>query len=196
MKTLSSLFFKGIATILPITVTISILWWLGEKAHILVSQVLKYFFGENIRGYHPWMGVVVGIGFVLVVGLLMNAWIISSLVNWAESLIQRIPLVKTLYGSVRDLMGFFAGSEKKPFNQVVMVQIGDSKVRVLGLVTREDFSDLPSGIGAQDTVAVYMPMSYQLGGFTALVPRSAIQPVDMTMEEAMRFAVTAGMSKN
>jgi uncharacterized membrane protein len=83
----------------------------------------------------------------------------------------------------------------KAFNQVVMVQIGDSRARVLGLVTREDFSDLPPGIGAKDSVAVYVPMSYQLGGFTTIVPRSAIQPVNMTMEEAMRFAVTAGLSK-
>lgn len=191
MKTLSKIFFKGLAALLPITVTIYIIYWLGATA----EDLFRRFLPANVT-WPPGMGVVVGIGVVFGIGLLMNAWIIQMLFDWAESLLNRIPLVKTLYGSVRDLMGFFSGSEKKPFNQVVMVQIGDSKVRILGLVTREDFSDLPPGIGSKDTVAVYMPMSYQLGGFTALVPRAAIQPVDMTMEEAMRFAVTAGMSKN
>jgi uncharacterized membrane protein len=91
-------------------------------------------------------------------------------------------------------MGFFGGSDKGKFNKVVMVSLGGTGARILGLVTREDFGSLPAGIGGDDRVAVYLPMSYQVGGFTAIVPRSAIEQVEMSMEEAMRFAVTAGMS--
>jgi uncharacterized membrane protein len=115
--------------------------------------------------------------------------------RWGEQLVERIPLVKALYGSVRDLMGFFSNSDEETTRQAVMVTVGNTPLRLIGFITREDFSDLPVGIGGDDDVAVYLPMSYQIGGFTTMVPRSAVRLVDMSIEQAMRFAVTAGMSK-
>jgi uncharacterized membrane protein len=107
----------------------------------------------------------------------------------------RIPLVKTLYGSVKDFIGFFAQTREQQFNQVVTVDldIGGTPMRFLGFITRSDFADLPAGIGAEGEVAVYLPLSYQIGGFTAIVPRSAVRPVNLSMHRAMGFAVTGGM---
>ena len=65
-------------------------------------------------------------------------------------------------------------------------------MRLLGFVTRADFSHAP-GIARADEVAVYLPMSYQVGGYTVLVPRSACTPVDMSREEALKFILTAGL---
>jgi uncharacterized membrane protein len=92
-------------------------------------------------------------------------------------------------------MGFFSSSDKKPMRRAVMVTVGNTSLRLIGFITREDFGDLPAGIGGDGNVAVYLPMSYQIGGFTTMVPRSAVQPIDMSIEQAMRFAVTAGMSE-
>ena len=64
----------------------------------------------------------------------------------------------------------------------------------VGLVTRSDFSDLPPGIGEEGEIAVYLPMSYQIGGFTVIVPRSAVRKVDISTHRAMGFIVTGGMS--
>ena len=75
-----------------------------------------------------------------------------------------------------------------------MVTVLDENVRLMGLVTRETFDDLPDGIGDEQTVAVYLPMSYQLGGFTVMVPRSKIRPVEMKVDEALQFLLTAGVS--
>ena len=66
-----------------------------------------------------------------------------------------------------------------------MVTIGDDQTSLMGLMTRDDFSDLPEGIGDDETVAVYLPMSYQLGGFTVMVPKSKVRPVDMKVDQAM-----------
>jgi uncharacterized membrane protein len=102
--------------------------------------------------------------------------------------------VNTLYGSLRDLTGYFSGKNTEAMSKVVMVDLlGDGRQRLLGFVTRERFDDLPPGIGEPGMVAVYMPMSYQLGGFTTIVPRSAVTPVAMSIEQAMRFALTAGV---
>ena len=108
-------------------------------------------------------------------------------------MLERIPLVKTIYGGIRDLMGFFQGRSKEsgPGNVVV---VNVSGMKLLGFVTREDFRSLPSGIGEEGDVGVYLPMSYQIGGFTIFVPRSTLTAVDMSVEDAMRFTMTAGMA--
>ncbi len=109
-------------------------------------------------------------------------------------MLQRIPGIKSLYGSIRDMVGFFDASKQKEFDKTVMVALGDENVRLMGLVTREDFRDLPEGIGDEQTVAVYLPMSYQLGGFTVMVPKAKIKPVDMKVDQAMQFVLTAAVS--
>ena len=72
--------------------------------------------------------------------------------------------------------------------------LGSTPKRLIGFITRDEFGELPPGIRDDDTLAVYFPMSYQIGGFTMMVPRLAVQPIDMSIEQAMRFVVTAGMS--
>jgi uncharacterized membrane protein len=69
-------------------------------------------------------------------------------------------------------------------------------MRFVGILTREDHSDLPEGFAQEDEVTVYIPLSYQIGGITATISRSKIKPLDMTVEQGMRFVVTAGMLGN
>ena len=75
-----------------------------------------------------------------------------------------------------------------------MVSVDGDNLRLMGLVTREDFTDLPKGISDEQSVAVYLPMSYQLGGFTVIVSRDKIRSVDMKVDQAMQFVLTAGVS--
>ena len=192
MKLVIRMFLTGLAAVLPITVTIYVFYWLGSTAELVLGRGLKMLIPDRL--YWPGMGVVAGLALVFTIGVLMNAWLFRTFLGWGERLLERIPLVKTLYGAVRDLMGFFSGSDKKTMSKAVMVAVGNTGLRFIGFITREDFGDLPTGIGGDDTVAVYLPMSYQMGGFTTMVPRSAVQPIDMSIEQAMRFAVTAGMA--
>ena len=91
-------------------------------------------------------------------------------------------------------MGFFHRDKTQAPNQVVVVELNGLKL--LGLVTRQSLADLPPEISEGDRIAVYFPMSYQLGGFTTFVPRTAVRPVAMPMEDAMRFILTAGVNKH
>jgi uncharacterized membrane protein len=94
---------------------------------------------------------------------------------------------------LRDFTNLMSQPRKQGLQQVVLVRLGGD-LRVMGFVTRSDLTGLPPGMSEPGNIAVYMPMSYQIGGYTALVPRSSVQPVDMTLEEAMRFTLTAGVS--
>jgi len=188
MRKMTKAFLTGLAAILPIAITIYILYWLGTSAESALGGLLPSKF------YRPGMGLVVGVIAIFLIGLSLQAWVVRRLFAYGEKLLNRIPVVKTVYGAARDLIGFFSESKDKGLNQVVMVTLGDSNLRLIGFVTREDFSAYPRDMAKADTIAVYLPMSYQVGGFTALLPRSAVQPIEMSFQAAMRFALTAGMS--
>jgi len=193
MKTLRKVFLGGLAAVLPLAVTVYILYWIGTTAESLFAHLFKALWSE--RHYSPGLGLVLGVLLIFAVGVLVHLWFIRRLLRWGEGLLERIPLVKTLYGSVRDMLSYFGGSKnKEAVQQVVMVSVGGSDARLLGMVTRTSFGDLPEGVGTDDDVAVFLPMSYQMGGFTVIVPRAQVKPIDMSFQEAMRLALTACMA--
>ena len=74
--------------------------------------------------------------------------------------------------------------------KVVMVDFEKLGLKSLGLVTREEFSDLPEGTIDEGEIAVYIPMAYMIGGFTVMVPRSSVKSVDIPVEKAIKLAIT------
>jgi len=192
-KFIGKTFGRGLIVVLPAVLTLYLLWWLGAAIEGVFQNVLKPL---PFVPYVPGMGLVLAIALVFIIGLLMKASLFRKLFQWFESQLEKVPLIKSFYGSFRDLMDFFSGEKAQEMNKVVMVDLdGSGRQRLIGFVTRETFSDLPEGIGDDDHVAVYMPMSYQLGGFTTVVPRSAVTTVNMNLDEAMKFAITAGVKK-
>ncbi len=191
MRVIGKLFFRGLMAILPIALTVYLIYWLATSAEAALGPVIRSVIGD---AYIPGLGVLFGILITLGIGLLLQLWLFRKVFALGEALLQKIPGIKSLYGSIRDLVGFFDSSKQKDFDKTVMVAIGDENTRLMGLVTRESFSDLPEGIGDEQTVAVYLPMSYQLGGFTVMVPKDKIHPVDMKVDQAMQFVLTAGVT--
>ena len=193
MKTLRRVFLGGLVAVLPLAATAYIVYWIGSTAEVFFGWLFKAIFPD--RYYVAGLGVVLGVVLIFAVGVLIHLWLVRRLMAWGNGVLNRIPLVKTVYGSVRDLLSHFGGSHEQAGNQVGMVSLGEDGTRVLGVVTRTQFDDLPDGIGGGDDVAVYVPMSYQVGGFMVVVPRSRVMPIDVPFEEAMRLALTACMSK-
>ena len=188
MKRITKIFVQGFMAILPIILTLYIIFWAATTIESFIGKVISE------KWYVPGMGIIAGFLLILGVGILLQVWLFRKLFELGERLLEHVPLIKSLYGSIRDLMSFFDTTKKKEFDKVVMVTLADSNIRLLGLVTREDFTNTAAGIDNGDTVGVYLPMSYQIGGFTIFVSRQNIQPVDMSIEEAMRFVLTAGVS--
>jgi uncharacterized membrane protein len=174
-----------------LTVTVVVVWWLGSTTERTLGAGIRWMLLEEwyVRG----MGVATGVAVIFLAGVLVNIYGVPKLIQASEKLIGRVPLVKTVYGAVRDLLGFFSqpGGERA-VSKVVIVTFGASDVRAVGLLTRERFDDLPQGLGGEGYVVVFFPYSYQVGGFTMIVPRQSVQPLDMCLEDAMRFIVTAG----
>ena len=128
------------------------------------------------------------------VGILMRAWVIRALFHKVEEALLRIPLINSIYSALRDLFSLLTSKDKDDDLQLVSLTLPGTSLRLMGFVTRSDFSALPEGFAGDDEVAVYLPMSYQVGGYTVFVPRADLVPVDMPREAAMRFILTAGVN--
>ncbi len=192
MKNLSRTFLTGLATVLPVAATIYLVVWLVATSEAFLGATLRFLLPDAL--YAPGLGVAVGIVLLFLVGLLMRTWVARKLFSWGETFLYRVPLVKTIYGALRDFFEFFSQEKPKESQEVVVVRVGDTDMKLIGFVTRSDLTGYPAGIGEAGTVAVYMPMSYQIGGYTVLVPREAVRPVGLSFQEGMRFVLTAGVS--
>ena len=194
MKRVGTILFQGLVALLPAILTLYILFWLVSSAETVLGGMLKLLLPSG--WYIPGMGLLAGIVVTFLFGLALNAFLVRRLLDLGERLADHIPLVKTLYGSLKDFIGFFAKQRDSQFNQVVTMDLefGGKPMRMIGFVTRSDFSSLPAGIGEEGEIAVYLPLSYQIGGYTVIVPRSSVKPVNMSTHRAMGFVVTGGMT--
>jgi uncharacterized membrane protein len=192
MKHLTRTFFTGLAVTLPVAATLYLLYWAILAIERTLDGLLRFVLPQAI--YFPGLGLALGVVLVFLVGLLMRTWAAQKIFSWTEKLMYRVPVVKTVYGALRDFTEFLSRPQRQGAQQVVLVRLGGTDLRVMGFVTRDDLAGLPPVMGEPGLILVYMPMSYQVGGYTALVPRASVQPLDMSFEEAMRFTLTAGLS--
>jgi len=193
MNALGKLFLKGLAVVIPIALTLAILWWMATGAERLMGAVLKFTLPSG--WYVPGMGLVSGLALITLIGLLSHVLIFQKLFNLGDAIFHRLPLVKTIYTAIKDFIGYLNPDKESEMNKVVMVQLPGQSFQLIGFVTREQFDDLPFTPTAEDPVAVYMPMSYQIGGYTLFLPRSCLTPLDMPFEDAMRLVVTGAVTK-
>ncbi len=188
MKQIGSILLKGLVTILPIGLTVYFVYWLGITTESLLSKPIKFVVGDN---YWPGMGLVTGFVTLFLVGLAVNAFVVRRVLGLGEDLLLRVPVVKTVYSAIRDMTRLVNTDKKKgDLDRVVTLDYGPGKL--IGFVTQEHANTLGIG-GGDDLVAVYLPMSYQIGGYTLYVSRSKVHETDLSVEQAMRIVLTGGV---
>jgi uncharacterized membrane protein len=193
MRKATSIFLTGLLAILPILVTISLVMWLIGAAESVFGGVLSVLLPGDV--YRRGMGLIVAIGLIFFFGLAMQGIVTRQVLIWIDNNLNRIPLIKTIYGAVRDLTDLVSNKGGQKLGRVVMLQWPNQPIRLVGFVTVEDLGRFDIAAD-EDCVAVYMPMSYQIGGYTVFVPRQYLTPLDMSLEDAMRFVITAGVSRS
>ena len=193
MNALGKLFLKGLAVVIPIALTLAILWWMATSAEHLMGMVLKFTLPNG--WYVPGMGLLSGLALIALIGLLSHVLIFQKLFKLGDAIFHRLPLVKTIYTAIKDFTGYLNPNKDSELNKVVMVQLPGQSFQLIGFVTREQFDDLPFTPTAEDPVAVYMPMSYQIGGYTLFLPRSSLTPLDIPFEQAMRLVLTGSVTR-
>ena len=188
---LSQYFFRGLVAFLPLAITVYLLvmfvTWIERSAMALLRPITGDF-------YLPGLGIALGVGLILALGLLVSLPATKRLLSFVELPFTNLPVVKSIYSSLKNFADYFAPHDQDT-QQVVLLQLPDCDLGMIGLVTRQNLMGLPKGMAERDDhVAVYLPMGYMIGGYTVFVPRSWTTPIDMSVEEAMRLALIAFMS--
>ena len=192
-KLLLTPLLKGALIVVPIAATFWLLWssfkWLnnlGLKALATVHLDLLIF---------PGSGLIIMLALLFAIGLLARIGFVNWIYGRVENTMMRFPLVKTLYGAIKDLASMFDGNKDKAQQTVLVDMQSQGLGTVIGFITNENLPKELSQTFIEPHVAVYFPMSYNVGGYTAFMPKSKVKSVDWSFEEAMRFALTAGVSQ-
>jgi uncharacterized membrane protein len=189
IKSISTILITGLITVLPIVLTIYLLYWMAVTSEEVMGAALRFVLPKVV--YFPGLGTIAGLIVIFLVGLLMKALLVRQVFSIGESILYRLPIIKSVYRAIRDFFDFFS-PKKESFGRVVIVRLGN--MEAIGFVTQEDRQKLPEAFRDRDSELVYLPMSYMIGGYTLLVPRADLLPCKMSMDEAMRFVLTAGIT--
>ena len=189
MRKIWNTMLKGLVALLPIGLTVYLVYWLAVAAETLFSRVLKLVIPDS--AYWPGLGLIAGLVVLYLAGLAVNAYVVRRALRLSDDLFARIPVVKTFYVAIRDFMTFFPSSGKaSDLKRVVLIPFGPGKA--IGFVTAESSAALGVAEG-DDLVAVYLPMSYMIGGYTVFLPREVIEPTPLSVEAGMRLALMGGV---
>ncbi|WP_162300076.1 DUF502 domain-containing protein [Kineobactrum sediminis] len=195
MKRLASLALRGLVAVLPVALTIYLVYWLLAAMESVAGTVLRTLLPEE--WYFAGMGLVSAVLLLIATGILVDAYVIRHLLRLGDVFLSRIPLVKSVHGAIQDVLRAFSITKESGADSVVLVEVQDN-MRLIGFVTARDTAKklIPNTDSGEDIIGVYLPMSYQLGGYTVYLPASKVQPLKISVEEAMRIAVTGGIQSN
>lgn len=176
MKLLGKYFIRGILILLPVVVTLYIVFSVLK----VLNQMGSFLLPLKI----PGVGVLLSIGIILVVGYLGSFYLGEKLLDKVEGLLKKAPGIGKLYSAIKDTIYSLIG-DKKSFNKVVMLERGG--IKTLAFLTKEKCF-------LEGHVVLYIPMAFQVSGYTVVVPREEVTEIDMEAEEALRFMLSAGIA--
>ena len=178
LKKLLNFFFQGLLLIAPIAITIYIVYEIFEY----VDGLIKF----NI----PGIGLAIVLVSITLIGYFTSTFIGNIIFSFAERMVDKVPLLKTIIHSIKDMMSAFVGKKKK-FNEPVRVTIyKETGIERIGFLTRKDLGFL--GI-ANTKVAVYFPDSFGFTGRVFIVDSKYVEPLPISPAEAMKFIISGGV---
>ena len=191
MRRLWNTFLKGLAAVLPLALTVYVVFWLAKTAESVLGGPLRAWLPED--RYWPGLGLLVAFILILIMGVLVDAYVVRRLFRYGESILARIPIVKTIFGAFKDFSRFLpAGGKARDLKRVVLWRFGTAQV--IGFVTEEQVNPKLFGASDEELVAVYFPMSYQIGGYTLYLPKDELRETELSVEEAMRLVLIGGVT--
>jgi uncharacterized membrane protein len=180
MKKFINYFLQGLLYIVPITVTLYVVYW----TFIKIDGILPFQF--------PGLGLIAIIALITFIGFAGSVIITSPINAFFQRLLKKAPLLQTIYSSMKDLMRTFVG-KKKGFDQAVLIKLYEnSTIERLGFITNEDLSSLGIKNGK---ILVYLPHSYAFSGQLFVVEKSYITPIDKPSSEIMKLIVSGGVTE-
>jgi uncharacterized membrane protein len=187
MSWLRRSFLTGLVVTVPLLITVVTLWWLFRFVDGVARPLAIYVLGYEV----PGLGVLITTAFILFAGALATNVIGRRILQRTESWLLNVPLFKTVYAPVKQLVAAFSPDSEAGFKKVVIVD-DQKRGMVMGFLTREFMLD--RGQGPEPMIAVYVPTNHLYLGDVFVYPRSQAFYPDVTVEQGIRIFLTGGMA--
>ena len=179
MARLVNYFLRGLVVVVPLALTVYVC--------VLIFTTIDSWLGLPIRG----VGFLLAIVLITVVGALASSLVTRSVLGVVDRIFERLPFVRLLYSSAKDMLNAFVG-EKRRFDKPVLVSLSaDGAVRALAFLTSRSLV----GLGLANDVTVYMPQSYGFAGHIVVVPADRVQRIDADAAAVMAFIISGGVTQ-
>lgn len=189
MKNIINYFFRGLLFVFPLVATLYIIIAAAQWSNNVLNELLFESVGIDI----PGLGIVTVFLVVSLIGFLFSRAFVRPIVSYFDRFMAKVPLVKIIYTSLRELTEAFVG-DKKRFNKPVIADFSNTagnSMKRIGFITQTDLSNL----GLDEMVAVYCPHSYNFSGNLYLLPRENVAPVNLSSTDVMKYVISAGVTK-
>ncbi|WP_417439701.1 DUF502 domain-containing protein [Idiomarina abyssalis] len=195
MKRTLQYLFKGLAILLPIVVTFALLQWLLVTIETWLKPIWTTLLGES--SYFPGLAFISFLAIALLIGFSSRWNFIDSLWQLPGKLMNRLPLLRSLYGTINDVFEMMSGKNFAE-ESVVLVTLPGSNLRLIGIVTKKSGikGDRLSELMKEDQVAMFLPMSYNVGGYMVIVPGDCVESLTMKPADALQLTISGGLGKN
>lgn len=187
MQWLRRSFITGFFVTVPLIISVAALVWIFGVIDGIARPLSTQLFGRNV----PGLGVLITLGVVLATGVLANNVIGKRALQQIEAWLLLVPVFKTIYGPVRQLVAAFSPDNEAGFKKVVLVD-DPRRGMVLGFLTREFTFD--RGRGTEALVAVFVPTNHLYLGDVLVYPRDQVLFPKLSVEEGVRVFLTGGMA--
>jgi uncharacterized membrane protein len=189
-KALLNYFVKGLLIVVPLGVAIFLIYWAVSRIDNALNLSTAIWVDSKGRPiYIPGLGILNVLLIILIAGVLVTNVVTEPIKGWFNRWLDRLPLFKFLYSSVKDLTEAFVGEEKK-FNEPVLVEVNEFGMKKIGFLVKKDLAML----GLPGEVAVYFPNSYAFSGQVVIISSSKVHPLNKNAAEVMKFVISGGVS--
>jgi uncharacterized membrane protein len=196
MVTLRRYFIAGLLVWIPLGITLWVLKLLVDVMDQSLLLVPENFRSDKLFGFHvPGLGIILTVAIVLTTGALAANFFGRKVLKLGDSALSRIPIVRSIYGGVKQISDTLFSPEGKAFRRAVLVRYPHAGAWTVALVTGTPQHEV-AGILGRDQISVFVPTTPNItAGFFLIVPRSDTIELDMTVDAALKYIISMGVAE-
>ena len=197
MSSLRKWLLTGLLVVVPGVITVWVLHWIVSTLDQTLQILPDGWQPDTLLGIHiPGFGVVLTLAILLLVGGIASNFVGRKLVSWGDALVSRIPVVRSIYSSVKQVSDTLFSESGNAFRTAVMVQWPHAGARTIGFVTGAPSGELARHLdaGGEEWLSVYVPTTPNpTGGYLVMVRKSDCIELDMSVDAALKYIVSMGV---
>jgi uncharacterized membrane protein len=195
-KKMRRIFLTGLAVVIPAGLTIYILFFIINVMDKLLQVIPAHYQPDNLLNYHiPGLGVIFTVFLIFICGLVTTSYFGNRLIGFGESIVGKIPFVRSIYQAIKRIADSFLMDKAHSFKKVVIVEYPRRGIYSIGFITGTPNGEIQKQLRQnQPCVGIYIPCALTpTTGVFVLVPRDELIEVSMTVEEAFTLIISAGI---